>query len=99
MFFITYGGALMESTKKLQTISGAALAFAAAGLFLTAGMVPVAAADDAKIQCSGVNACKGKAECKTAKNDCKGQNACKGQGHVTLSEKDCKTKGGKPEKS
>jgi hypothetical protein len=87
----------MES-KKLS-ISGAAVAVAAAGLFLTAGVAPLAVADDAKIQCSGVNACKGKAECKTAKNDCKGQNACKGQGHVTMTEKDCKAKGGKAEKS
>ena len=89
----------MDSTKKLQTISGAALAIAAAGLFLTAGVPTTAVADDAKIHCTGVNACKGKAECKTAKNDCKGQNACKGQGYVSLSEKECKTKGGKSEKS
>ena len=87
----------MESTRKL-TISGAALAVAAAGLFLTAGVAP-AVADDAKIHCTGVNGCKGKSDCKTAKNDCKGQNACKGQGYVSLSEKDCKAKGGKPEKS
>ena len=89
----------MESTKKLQTLSGAALAVAAAGLFLTAGVAPVASADDAKIHCTGVNACKGKAECKSAKNECKGQNACKGQGYTSLSEKDCKAKGGKAEKS
>ena len=89
----------MESTKKLQTLSGAALAVAAAGLFLTAGVAPIASADDAKIHCTGVNACKGKAECKSAKNECKGQNACKGQGYMSLSEKDCKAKGGKAEKS
>ena len=89
----------MESTKKLQTLSGAALAVAAAGLFLTAGVARVASADDAKIHCTGVNACKGKAECKSAKNECKGQNACKGQGYMSLSEKDCKAKGGKAEKS
>jgi len=39
----------MESTKKLHTISGAALAVAAAGLFLTAGVTTTAVADDAKI--------------------------------------------------
>ena len=83
------------STKKLQTISGAALAVAAAGLFLTAGVAPIAAADDAKIHCTGVNGCKGKAECKTAKNDCKGQNACKGQGMtVTSTALECVAQGG-----
>jgi len=88
----------MES-KKLQSISGAALAVAAAGLFLSAGVAPLAVADEAKIQCSGVNACKGKSECKTANNDCKGQNACKGQGYMTMTEKECKAKGGKAQKS
>ena len=89
----------MDSTKKLQTLSGAALAVAAAGLFLTAGIAPASAADEAQIHCVGVNACKGKAECKTAKNDCKGQNACKGQGFLPMTEKECKAKGGTPEKS
>jgi hypothetical protein len=37
-------------------------------------------AADAKVQCSGINACKGKSECATAKNACKGQNECEGQG-------------------
>jgi hypothetical protein len=60
---------------------------------------PAGAADEAQIHCVGVNACKGKAECKTVKNDCKGQNACKGQGFLSMTEKECKAKGGKPEKS
>jgi hypothetical protein len=83
----------MESTRKL-TISGAALAVAAAGLFLTAGVAP-AVADDAKIHCTGVNGCKGKAECKTAKNDCKGQNACKGQGFSAMTKEKCDAAKGK----
>ena len=89
----------MDSTRTLQTLTGAAIAVTAAGLFLTAGMTPASAADEATVHCVGVNACKGKAECKTAKNDCKGQNACKGQGFLSMSEKECKAKGGKPEKS
>src|SRR6266446_10792930 len=88
---------------KLNTMgafSGAALAAAAAGLFL-AGTVGVTAAEktEAKVQCAGVNACKGKSDCATATSACHGQNACKGQGWMSMSEKQCLEKGGKVEKS
>jgi uncharacterized membrane protein len=73
------------------------IALAAAALFSSAGVGTAVAAEEAKVQCHGLNSCKGKGECKSAKNDCKGQNACKGQGFVTMSEKECKDKGGKPE--
>lgn len=83
----------------MKAISGAALAVAAAGLFLS-GSAAVIAADtkEAKVQCGGVNACKGKSECSSAKNGCKGQNACKGEGWISMSDKECKEKGGKVEK-
>ena len=77
----------MTAVKKL---SGIALAVAAAGMFVTAGVGSAVAAEDGKIHCEGVNACKGKSDCKTANNACKGQNACKGKGYVSMSEKDCK---------
>ena len=77
----------MTAVKKL---TGIALAVAAAGMFVTAGVGSAVAAEDGKIHCEGVNACKGKSDCKTAKNACKGQNACKGKGYVSMSEKDCK---------
>jgi hypothetical protein len=88
--------------KKRNTVglvSGAAIAAAAAGLFL-AGTVGVTAAErtEAKVQCAGVNSCKGKSECSSAKNGCSGKNACKGQGWMSLSEKQCLEKGGKVEK-
>lgn len=85
--------------KAMKVLSGAALAVAAAQLFVT-DTVPAAAADqnEAKIQCTGGNACKGKSECSSATNGCKGQNACKGQGWVSMSEKKCLAKGGKPDK-
>ena len=51
-----------------------------------------------KVQCAGVNACKGKSECSSAKNGCKGQNACKGEGWQSMTEKQCLEKGGKVEK-
>jgi len=91
----------MDERKRntMRAVSGAALAAAAAGLFL-AGTAGVTAADktEAKVQCTGVNACKGKSECSSAKNGCSGQNACKGQGWVSMTEKQCMEKGGKVEK-
>ncbi len=83
----------------MQVVSAAALAAAAAGLFL-AGMAGVTAADktEAKVQCAGVNSCKGKSECSSAKNGCSGKNACKGQGWMSMSERQCLEKGGTVEK-
>jgi len=83
----------------MKAFSGAALAVAAAGLFLS-GAAAVAAADtkEAKVQCAGVNACKGKSDCATATNACQGQNACKGQGWLKMTEKQCLEKGGKVQK-
>ncbi len=91
----------MDDRKRnaMKAVTGAALAVAAAGLFLS-GTAAVVAADtkEAKVQCAGVNACKGKSECSSAKNGCSGQNACKGQGWMSMSEKQCLEKGGKVEK-
>jgi hypothetical protein len=68
--------------------SGAAIATAAAVLFST---LPVSSvnAQEAKVHCEGVNACKGQSACKTANNSCKGQNACKGHGFLELTQKEC----------
>ena len=74
----------------LKKLTGIALAATAAGLFVTAGVTSAVAAEEGKIHCEGVNACKGKTDCKSANNACKGQNACKGKGYVEMSEKDCK---------
>ena len=83
----------------MDVVSGAAIAVAAASLFLS-GMVGVSSAnaEEAKVQCAGVNSCKGKSECSSAKNGCSGKNACKGQGWMSMSEKQCLAKGGKVEK-
>ena len=83
----------------MNVFSGAAIAATAASLFLS-GMVGVAPAnaEEAKVQCAGVNSCKGKSECSSAKNGCKGQNACKGKGCLSMSEKQCVAKGGTAEK-
>jgi uncharacterized membrane protein len=73
-----------------RRLMGAALATAAAALFVTS--MPGMAADDGgavKVKCYGANACKGQAECKTSMNSCKGHNSCKGKGFITMDEKAC----------
>lgn len=81
----------MNTAKKL---SGIALATAAAGLFALA-TPSVGTAGEAKVQCYGVNSCKGHSACASANNACKGQNSCKGQGWIELSKKDCEDLGGR----
>lgn len=82
----------------VKRISGIALASAAAGLFASAPAIAENNAEQAKVHCTGVNACKGKSDCKTASNACKGKNSCKGHGFVALTEKACKQIGGTAEK-
>ena len=90
----------MDSRKRnaMKTLSGAAIAAAAAGLFLSGTVGTVAAAETAKVHCVGIKSCKGTSDCKTATNACKGQNECKGHGFTATSAKECKDKGGKIEK-
>ena len=75
-----------------RRLVGAAVATAAAMLFVAGGGVATAADNSGavKVKCYGANACIGQAECKTSMNACKGHNACKGKGFVTTdSEKAC----------
>ncbi len=72
-----------------KIVKGLAIASAAAGLFAMSAGVTTVAAQDAKVACTGVNACKGTSECKTAKSACKGQNACKGTGVSSMTKADC----------
>jgi len=80
-------------------VTGATLAAATAMLFAAATVHAAdtgkAGAEQAEVQCVGINACKGQAACKTANNECKGQNSCKGQGFVMATKSDCTAKGGK----
>jgi hypothetical protein len=91
----------MDEVKRnsLRRLSGAALAVAAAGVFVTAGVGTTVAAEKDAVHCAGINSCKGQSDCKGAKNDCKGQNSCKGQGFKDVTEKECKEQGGKVIKS
>ena len=82
------------------TLKHISMATSAAALFALAGCAnetttTTADAGSAMIHCTGVNACKGHSDCKTANNSCAGHNACKGQGFVTLSPSVCEQVGGK----
>ena len=77
--------------------SGSAVATAAFALALSGGatvLPTTVAADEAKVQCVGVNSCKGHSDCATASSACKGQNSCKGQGFLSLTKAECDEKGG-----
>ncbi|MGH8672479.1 MAG: BufA2 family periplasmic bufferin-type metallophore, partial [Burkholderiales bacterium] len=76
----------MSTARKL---TGIAMAAAAAGMFLAAGIGTASAAEEAKIKCEGVNSCKGSSACKTAEHACKGQNACAGHGFLKLTQAEC----------
>ena len=81
---------------KLTSKSGAAIAAAAATLFLAGATMSTStyAADEG--HCVGANACKGQSACKGGNHACKGQNACKGQGWTeTTDVVSCTAQGGK----
>ncbi|HEC19446.1 MAG TPA: hypothetical protein ENI97_08885 [Gammaproteobacteria bacterium] len=82
---------------KAMKTTNIAMAVAAASLFAFAPMSAVQAGSghDAKVHCYGVNACKGKNDCKSASNACKGKSSCKGKGFVAMSEDACEKIGGK----
>jgi hypothetical protein len=67
------------------------LASAAATLFAAGvgGGADTASAGHHEVKCEGVNACKGKSDCKTATSDCAGYNSCKGKGYKILSPEEC----------
>ena len=84
----------MNPQKKL---TGAAIAVAAAGLFMAGAAytgVASAASEEAGVHCYGVNACKGKGACQTADNACAGQNNCQGKGWVEMTQEECDSQDG-----
>jgi hypothetical protein len=74
---------------RLKNHSGVALATAAAMLFGSAVVSTAIAGEADKVECMGVNGCKGHSDCKTASNNCKGMNSCKGQGFLDMTKKEC----------
>jgi len=79
---------------KITSKSGAAIAAAAATLFL-AGAAMSTAAYAADGHCVGANACKGQSACKGGNHACKGLNACKGQGFSAMTKEKCDAAKGK----
>ena len=68
------------------------LAASVAGLIAVAGSILPATVYAADVACSGVNGCKGMADCGGKAHSCAGQNACKGQGWVRVPSQDLCTK-------
>lgn len=88
----------MNTRRKFTAI---ALASAAATMFAVAPVTSAQAGADTTVHCFGVNACKGKNDCKTSNNACKGHSSCKGMGFVAMSKHACEAIGGsvnKPKK-
>jgi hypothetical protein len=84
---------------KLTSKSGAAIAAAAATLFVAGMTVSTTSYAAGEGKCIGANACKGQSACKGGNHACKGQNACKGQGFSALSKDQCASAKGKFEPS
>jgi uncharacterized membrane protein len=82
---------------KMTFVSGTGIAAAAVALAITGTtLAPSAAFAAGKVQCFGINSCKGHGACKSASNACKGQNSCKGQGFLMEHSKHaCLKMGGK----
>jgi uncharacterized membrane protein len=90
-------------SRKIQKLTGVALAMAAASLLAgcqsngganNASSMPAASAKADLAHCYGVNACGGHNDCKGANNACAGKAACKGQGFVAIPAKACGDIGG-----
>ena len=78
-------------------VKGAVIATAVAGLFIATASLASAGeqkAEEAKVHCEGINACKGQGACGGAGHDCAGKNACKGKGWIETSAAECTAKGG-----
>lgn len=84
----------------MKITRGAALATIAAGL-ITSGCADVsgtsnhASNNSGPVHCYGINACKGKSQCKTPTASCKAENSCKGQGWVSAGYTECLNQGGR----
>ncbi|MGH8622191.1 MAG: BufA2 family periplasmic bufferin-type metallophore [Burkholderiales bacterium] len=74
--------------KAIRCGTGVAVAIAAAGL-IGCATDPSSPVRQAKVECHGVNECRGQSDCGIARNQCGGGNSCRGQGMKLMSEKDC----------
>ncbi len=54
-----------------------------------------ASASDEKVNCLGINTCKGQSACDVeGAHECAGQNECKGKGWIVVPKSECDEKGG-----
>jgi hypothetical protein len=74
---------------KVTTKSGAAIAAAAATLFIAGASISTVAYAAGEGHCIGANACKGQSACKGGKSPGPGANACKGQGLASMTKAEC----------
>jgi uncharacterized membrane protein len=83
----------------MRSTKGMIIASAAAGLILAGAVATRADQQEKKagekVNCSGINACKGKGSCAGPSSSCAGQNSCKGKGVVETTPEDCAKQGGK----
>jgi uncharacterized membrane protein len=82
----------MTPSKTAVSFAAAAALIALSGASISSPAMAKSAV--AKVQCFGVNSCKGQSDCKSGNHDCKGQNDCKGQGFKAETAKMCKADGG-----
>ena len=82
-----------RSLKSLVVAAGVVSMLATGYGFAASNQV---ADEEAKVKCTGINACAGHGECGAAdgSHDCAGKNTCKGKGWVKVSEEECEEKGG-----
>jgi len=73
------------------------LASAVAGMLALAAPISTARADEPqKVECYGINKCKGMSDCGGKGHSCAGENACKGQGFLKVDRDTClKIEGGR----
>lgn len=78
------------------TTKGMLIAASAAALLATTALRAgdSAAAKTAKVNCAGINACKGTGECSGDGHGCAGMNTCKGKGWITVTAAECSKKKG-----
>ena len=79
------------------TTKGMLIAASAAALLATTALRAgdSSAAKTAKVNCAGINACKGTGECSGDGHGCAGMNTCKGKGWVSVTAAECSKKKGK----
>lgn len=84
------------SEKQKETRVAATLASLAAAIILAGPTTSMATESmgGSIVKCYGVNACRGRGQCKSEHNKCKGVNSCKGIGWVPVTAKACERLGG-----